>query len=333
MKLTQLKLKFKALLPAKKAVVIASAAAVLIAVILLLKMNGNDDTGFVEVKADTGDIQPTVLATGTVSPENRLEIKPPIAGRIDEVLVKEGDNVKKGQMLVKMSSTERAALLDAARAQGPQELKQWETYYKGAPIMAPIDGEIIVRSAESGQTVTSSDVILVMSDRLTIKARVDETDIGSIKLNQKADVVLDAYPDDTISGKVDKIAYDSKVVSNVTTYIVDVLPDEVPAQMRSGMTANVIFYLDSKTGVICLPTNAVKIKDGQSFVLVRPKGGIGQPEAKIVKTGMSDGNNIEILNGLKNGESVLVERIRMPTGDSKKSNPFLPTKPKAKTSK
>lgn len=321
-------MKLKELLKKKKVFVTIAVAAFIVIVALLWGRNGSKGTVYEEITVTRGDIQPSILSTGTVSPENRLEIKPPIAGRIDSVLVEEGDVVTKGEMLVKMSSTERAALLDAAQAQGRDELKRWEAYYKPAPIMAPIDGTIIVRSVESGQTVTSSDVILVMSDRLTVKARVDETDIAKIALKQKADIILDAYPDEIIPGQVDKIAYDSKTVNNVTTYIVDVLPDETPEAMRSGMTANVNFYLESKNGVLFVPTNTVHMKDDRSYVLVFPKNRVGQPIEKDVKTGVTDGNKVEITSGLEEGEKVLIEKMKWRGGRSDKTNPFFPSRPK-----
>lgn len=314
--------------PKRKLVVLILAVILVVTVIVIAMKNGSKDASFVEITVSRGNIQPTVLSTGTVQPENRLEIKPPIAGRINEVFINEGMVVKKGQMLVKMSSTERAALLDAARAQGDAELKRWETYYKPAPILAPLDGTIIVRNVEPGQTVTSSDVLLVMSDRLTVKARVDETDIGSIRLQQTAETTLDAYPDEKISGIVDKIAYDSKTVNNVTTYIVDVLPNTTPDVMRSGMTANVTFFLDSKDNVLVLPTNAVRIKGDKRYVLLPPKLSTSAPIEKEIRTGISDGNKIEITDGLVEGEKVLIEKIKMPSDDSKKSNPFFPTKMK-----
>jgi membrane fusion protein, macrolide-specific efflux system len=91
------------------------------------------------VKVARGDLSVTVTATGTVKPYNRVEIKAPIAGRIEEVLVQEGEVVKTGQVLARMSSVERAALLDAARAQGDAAVKRWEEAYKVAPLLAPLD--------------------------------------------------------------------------------------------------------------------------------------------------------------------------------------------------
>jgi membrane fusion protein, macrolide-specific efflux system len=71
-----------------------------------------------EISPVVGSIQTTISTTGTVLPKNRLEVKPPVAGRVDSILVQEGDHVKSGQIVAWMSSTERAALLDAARGQG-----------------------------------------------------------------------------------------------------------------------------------------------------------------------------------------------------------------------
>src|SRR3972149_796791 len=150
-----------------------------------------------------GDIDITVLATGVVQPANRVETKPPIPGRVEEVLVREGKLVRRGQILAWMSSSERAALIDAARAKGPEELQRWQELYRRTPIIAPIDGTIILRKAEPGQTFQSQDAVLVMSDRLIVRAQVDETDIGKVKLRQPARVTLDAYSDQPIDGVVD----------------------------------------------------------------------------------------------------------------------------------
>src|ERR1039457_1700231 len=77
-----------------------------------------------------GSIQNAVEVTGKVQPQNRFEIKPPMSGRVDQILVREGEHVKAGDILAVMSSSERATLLDSARLQGPQAVKQWEDVYK-----------------------------------------------------------------------------------------------------------------------------------------------------------------------------------------------------------
>lgn len=269
------------------------------------------------------------LSTGTVQPENRLEIKPPIAGRIEKVLIAEGARVKKGQILAWMSSTERAALLDAASSKGPDELKQWEEMYRPTPILAPINGTIILRNVEAGQGFTTADAILVMSDRLTVKAQVDETDIAQIALKQKATIVLDAYPGKTIDAVVDQIAFEAKTVNNVTNYIVDVLPVETPSTMRSGMTANVTFGVASKENALVIPVDAVKAHGGVMSVLIpNPKSGEAPIEQKI-ETGLTDGKRIEVTSGLKEGDAILVPEFKL-GGAKANANPFAPTMPGAR---
>ncbi len=286
------------------------------------KRSAPADVVYREVAVSRGNIEAVILSTGTVQPENRLEIKPPIAGRIDNVLVQEGHVVKKNQVLAWMSSTERAALLDAASAKGPQELKRWEELYRATPILAPINGTIIVRSVEAGQTFTSQDSVFVISDRLTVKAQVDETDVAQIHLKQKAWLVLDAYPDQTIPGHVDQIAYEAKTVNNVTTYVVDVLPEKTPAFMRSGMTANVSFSSASAQNVLLLPSNAVRTRDGRSTVLIKSPDKNAKPIEKEITLGITDGKRVEV-SGVTEGEIVLVAQLK-PSGGASGTNPFSP---------
>lgn len=269
-----------------------------------------------------GKIKITVLTTGTVQPQNRLEIKPPIAGRVEEILVKEGDNVKQGDLLAWMSSSERAALLDAARAKGEKELSKWKEYYKPTPIYAPIDGTVILRNVEPGQTFTAQDAVFILSDRLVVKAQVDETDLGNIKLKQDTDILLDSFPNTKINGKVDHIAFDSTTVNNVTTYLVDVNPINNFEIMRSGMTANVTFYIEEKTGLIVVPESAIKYKDGASYVEIKnDKNEIVQ---KKIKIGASDDENVEVKSGLNEGDIILIEKNIVSNDDNKTGSPFMP---------
>lgn len=277
-----------------------------------------------EVVASRGNLEITILSTGVVQPKNRLEIKPPIPGRADEVLVDEGQVVKKGQILAWMSSIERAALIDAARAKGPEELERWEDIYRATPVLAPIRGTVILRNIETGQTFTSNDAVFVMSDLLTVKAQVDETDIAQIKLRQPARIVLDAYPDRPFSGRVDQIAYDAKTVNNVTTYEIDVLPDRTPPFMRSGMTANVSFVAASRQNILLVPSDALKSRDGHFYVLLPPEKPNGNPVERAIKTGLSDGKNTEILEGVTEGQKLLAVRLQTGGRSDATSSPLMP---------
>jgi len=307
-------------------IIVAVVIALAIALFFVGKRPAKEQ--YRKVKVETGDIKVTVLSTGTVKPENRLEIKPPVSGRIEKVLVEEGDEVKRGQEIAVISSTERAALIDAAGARGREEQKKWEEYYRPIPVLAPINGMIISRNMEPGQSFTSSDAILVMSDRLTVKAQVDETDVSKITLKQKADIILDAYPTDIIPAHADQIAYDAKTINNVTTYIVDVLPEKTPKFMRSGMTANVTFYLEKREQVMILPTEAIKNKDNYFYVLLdKNKSGSNPVETQIEK-GVSDGNNVEIISGVSQGDVVLIPVNTNNKDKNKSNNPFSPFRKK-----
>lgn len=279
-----------------------------------------------------GSIKITVQATGTIMPQNRLEIKPPIAGRIETIRVEEGQTVKKGEILAWISSMERAALLDAARSKDEKELAYWEDVYKPTPLISPMDGVIIVRNMEPGQSVTIQDAPLVMSDRLIVKAQVDETDIGQLLLQQEAEIILDAYPNVKIKGKINHIAYESKTVNNVTMYEVEVLPEKIPNFMRSGMTANLSFIIKEKNNILTLPQEAVRTMDDQTSVFLPSKEEKKERNKilKIIETGIADSKRIEVVNGLSEGESILVPEIRFQNSKEKSDgiNPFMPARKK-----
>jgi macrolide-specific efflux system membrane fusion protein len=279
------------------------------------------------VKAERGDVRVTILSTGQVKPQNRVEIKPPISGRVEEVLVREGEIAKKGQILAWLSSVERAALLDAARARGPEELAKWRELYKPTPLVAPLDGVVIARKVEPGQTATAQDAALVMSNRLIVEAQVDETDIGRVKEGQEVVVTLDAYAQEEIPAQVDRIAYEAELVNNVTIYRVEVAPRGTPAFMRSGMTANMTFLVGEKRGVLLLPADAVQEGEDGPFVRVpREDGGKGRPARVKVETGMTDGKRIEIVSGLQEGAAVLATSFRLGKSGESPTSPFMPTR-------
>ncbi|MFV8256302.1 efflux RND transporter periplasmic adaptor subunit [Bdellovibrio bacteriovorus] len=302
--------------------ILGSLVVVVAAGFYLWKKEDGGAPAFREIPVTAGDLDVTILSTGTVQPKNRLEIKAPVAGRIEQILAKEGQQIRKGQILAWMSSTERAAMLDAARAQGADEYKKWSELYLATPVIAPIAGTLILKNVEPGQTFTNTDAIFVMSDRLTVKAQVDETDIAQIKLKEKATIVLDAYPQSPLPATVDQIAFDATTVNNVTTYLVDVIPDNTPDFMRSGMTANVTFTIASKKGVLLVPSEALRVSQGRTEVLVKVPG--SKPALREVRTGITDGRNTEVVEGLVEGDVVLVTQFKLGEKSSAGSNPFGP---------
>jgi macrolide-specific efflux system membrane fusion protein len=340
------------------------------------------DRATVEIR----DLRTTVESTGEVQPRNRLDVKPPISGRLEELLVDEGDEVKKGQILGWISSTERATLLDAALANGTEEMEYWEKLYKPSPLISPLAGTIIARNFEPGQSIGVNDAVVVIADALIVVANLDETDIGQVELGQTVDAHLEAYPDTSFDCVVEKIAYDARLVSNVTMYDVDVRANALPDFARSGMTANLEFVLEERKGVLAIDSSAIKEskppKDdemqktnmaedgdvaarremimkkmrerGMSDTEIRTRmekfksragqsggstkrplkqGGEGEvlidsgnPEAPVrrkVRIGISDGIHVEILEGLEEGDQVLIEKIMTGQREASRS-PFMP---------
>ncbi len=291
------------------------------AVVFVHLASKKDQSEYDRHSVTRGNIRASVLSTGLVKPENRLEIKPPIAGRIEDVLVHEGDHVKKGQILAWMSSTERAALIDAARSKGAANLAYWENLYKPSSIIAPIAGLLIARNVEPGQTLTAQDAAFVMSNRLIVKAQVDETDLGKITLGQKAEIVLDAFPQNVIAGTVAHIAYEAETINNVTIYQIDILPKEIPAFMRSGMSTNVRFVIAEHPAVLRLPLTVLQQRKNRNGVLLADGA---KARWQSIQTGLDDGQYIEVLSGLAENDTVLTPKFDFDSSRPGGGNPLIP---------
>ena len=307
-----------------------------ISVFVVIKVKGSSQSNEIikEVNPSVGTIQTFISTTGTVLPKNRLEVKPPVGGRIESILVHEGDIVKLGQVLAWMSSTERAALLDAAEGQGEDVLKYWKQVYKPIALLAPIDGEVIVATTQPGQTVTTADAVIVLSDHLIVRAQVDETDIGKIKLKQGAFITLDAYLDTKIRAAVDHIYYESETVNNVTIYKVDLVPENTPDFFRSGMNATIDFRAEGRENVLLLPVEAVRKEKDDSYVLLKQEGS-NNPAKRVIKIGITDDKNYEVLSGVTSADTVLVttKKYVFPGAEASGTNPFLPNMRRGGSSK
>ncbi len=258
-----------------------------------------------------GPIEGAVVTTGYVTPLNRVELKPPTSGRIDVLLVKEGDAVRQGQVVAKMSSTSRAAILDAARALGPAEYRKWQDAYKPTPIVAPISGVIILKNVVVGQTIDQATVVYAMADKLIVIAQVDESDIGHVRLGQRARVALDSYPDKSVEGRVFDILYEGTNVANVITYNVKIAPLHTPSFFRSQMTANISIIYKTAKNALLVPAIAVKTgTDSERYVLVPGPG--GTPVRRPVEIGIEGDSRGQVLSGLEKGEVVVVSKKYVP---------------------
>jgi len=284
------------------------------------------------IRVGRGSIEIKVLSTGTIEPYTRVEVGSSVGGRIDRVEVDEGNIVKEGDILAWISSEDRIALLDAARSglasaqkeNDPEAIKEAEmTYeiadraYKPVPLTNSISGEVINRSCEPGQNVSTQSILFVIADRLVASVEVDEADIGKIRSGQQTWIVLDAFPDERLKGRVTKISREGTLVSDVVVYDVMVDPLKVPRHWASGMTANVEFMVAKKDSILVIPKSAVKERQGENFVMVLEE----KPIPRVVEAGITDGRMIEITQGLREGDTILQDGVEV---DSTKGDNFRP---------
>jgi macrolide-specific efflux system membrane fusion protein len=253
----------------------------------------------------------TLRESAVVAPEHRLTVTPPIPGRIDSIEVANGVAVKQGQVLAWISSTDRAALMDAARAAGGKEIKFWEDVYKPAPLIAPLDGHIISTAVVPGQVVVTAETVFTMSDHLIIQAFVDETDLSQVWLGQSVDITFDSFPDAHLTGKVHEIAYDATTVNNVTTYQVNVYLDNTPPYVRSGVSANVFLLISDRKSVLRVPTDAIS-PEGAVMVIPGPDQDL---VAKSIDVGLTDGTWTEVKSGVDEGDWIARPKFEIKKAD------------------
>jgi HlyD family secretion protein len=218
----------------------------------------------------------------------------------------------------------------AAVAQSEAALKNAKTNLGYTRIVSPVDGTVVSRNVDVGQTVAASfqtPTLFTIAQDLTkmqIDTSVDEADIGRVKLGDDVDFTVDAYPDVTFKGKVGQVRIAPITVQNVVTYDVVVMVDNPELKLKPGMTANVSIIVAQKKDVLKVPNAALRfrpaVKEGgqprkrQSSA----RGGGGsiyilagdKPERIPITLGISDGNFTEVAGGdLKEGQEVIVEAL------------------------
>lgn len=288
---------------------------------------------YVPYQVSTADVKEIIDTTGEVSALNRVEIKPTVSGRVDNLLVNEGDTVKKGQVLAYLSSSDRVAILDAVRANPNEDIKEWENTYKPTPVISPMNGKIILRNVVEGQTISTGDILYALADELIVLASVDEADIGKVKVGQKAQIILDAYKDNIIQGKVFQILEEGKNVSNVITYYVKIRPEKTPSFFKSLMTANIDITVKENKDAVVVPWDSFQEDEsGNTYVLV---GDNMQQSQHPITTGILDGDFVEVTSGLSKGDTILVKQDEFSIATTKEqAKGFLSMGPnKRKTSK
>lgn len=215
--------------------------------------------------------------------------------------------------------------LNASTAQVAQAealLKNAETNLKYTRIISPVNGIVVSRNVDVGQTVAASfqtPTLFTIAEDLTkmqIDANVDEADIGKVKLGQKVEFTVDAYPNITFNGKVSQLRIAPIIVQNVVTYDVVIILNNPEFKLKPGMTANVSIIITEKKDILKIPNAALRFKLPETEKIKQQKGlGVWvienrKPKRIPVSIGISDGDYAELIKGdLKEADELIVESL------------------------
>ena len=189
-----------------------------------------------------------------------------------------------------------------------------------ATITAPISGVIASVTTEQGETVSAglnapTFVTIIDLERLQVDAYVDEVDIGKVQTGQECIFTVDAFPDREFHGKVAAIYPNAVIQENVVNYdVVVAITDPYKGLLRPEMTTSVTIFLAKREQVLAVPAKTVKRERGKNIIYIQSQTG---PEPRQVKIGWKDGQWIEIAAGLKEGQTVLLEKPGTNRGGNK----------------
>jgi HlyD family secretion protein len=289
-------------------------------------------------KAELADVQVRVTEVGSVEPQVKVDVKSVLSGKVVELLVREGDRVKRGQVLArvepdvnqardlaqvknavreteialkeardthernrgllnqgllsKQADLESETKFATAKATYEAALEKYRIVQEsGVPIAlanadttqrlnvtSPMDGVVIRRPVELGDTVTSGvssfnagTVLMTVADveTMIIKAGVNEVDIGKVRLDQPVKVGLDAYPKIRFAGVIQRIAPAARLEEKVKVFDVEIKIERQGAELRTGMTANIDVIGEKREKVLTVPVEALFRKDDAEFVYVK----------------------------------------------------------------
>jgi len=209
----------------------------------------------------------------------------------------------------------------AQLAQAEAALKSAETNLRYTKIVSPVDGVVISRNVDVGQTVAASfqtpTLFTIARDltKMQINTNVAEADIGKIAVGQTVNFTVDAYPDEVFHGQVSQIRLAPTNIQNVVTYDVVILVDNPELKLKPGMTANVSIITAERRGVLRVPNSALRISLERlgGGAESKPEGpGVwvlekGKPRFVKVTLGVSDGNYTEVVSGLAEGQEVIID--------------------------
>lgn len=236
-------------------------------------------------------------------------------------------------------------------ASAKEEVQRAQTNLGYATITSPIDGVVLSKSVEEGQTVAASfstpELFTIAQDltNMQVVADVDEADIGDVKEGERVTFTVDAYPDDTFEGEVKQVRQEATTTNNVVTYEVVISAPNADLKLKPGLTANVTIYTAERKGVLSVPSKALRFTPQKETVGKMKIVDVASAKNKVwtiegnsivahkVNIGMTDGTNTQIVGGIAEGTKI-VTGLNVMGGEEEKpmeaqgeSSPFAPGPP------
>lgn len=236
-------------------------------------------------------------------------------------------------------------------ASAKEEVQRAQTNLGYATITSPIDGVVLSKSVEEGQTVAASfstpELFTIAQDltNMQVVADVDEADIGDVKEGERVTFTVDAYPDDTFKGEVKQVRQEATTTNNVVTYEVVISAPNADLKLKPGLTANVTIYTAERKGVLSVPSKALRFTPQKETVGKMKIVDVANAKNKVwtiegnsivahkVNIGMTDGTNTQIVGGIAEGTKVITGlnvtggEEKMPMEAQGEKSPFAPGPP------
>lgn len=236
-------------------------------------------------------------------------------------------------------------------ASAKEEVQRAQTNLGYATITSPIDGVVLSKSVEEGQTVAASfstpELFTIAQDltNMQVVADVDEADIGDVKEGERVSFTVDAYPDDTFEGEVKQVRQEATTTNNVVTYEVVISAPNADLKLKPGLTANVTIYTAERKGVLSVPSKALRFTPQKETVGKMKIVDVANAKNKVwtiegnsivahkVNIGMTDGTNTQIVGGIAEGTKVVTGlkvtggEEKMPMESQGEKSPFAPGPP------
>lgn len=212
-------------------------------------------------------------------------------------------------------------------ASSRENVQKAQTNLGYATITSPIDGTVISKSVEEGQTVAASfntpELFTIAKDlkNMQVIANVDEADIGGVAVGNRVNFTVDAYPDDTFEGVVKQVRLEATTTNNVVTYEVVISAPNADLKLKPGLTANVTIFTKEQANILSVANKALRFTPtketvGKNMKIVDCKGknkvwtlNANTLTAHSVNIGQSDAMHTQIISGIKAGQSVVTEIV------------------------